>query len=129
MYQGVSKIFQQHLYTHHYQPVCYIARNNSQLSCKTSVFGYPPSTGHGMLYCKECHPLLLKCFITFLRCIWMIAGAFGSIESQVMITPLSFLKETTLNFHAKYQTLGTLSARGMDYYTAKKYIHCCLGVS
>ena len=39
---------------------------------------------NGMLCCKEKQPLLLKCFITFLRCIRMIVTASGSIYEPLM---------------------------------------------
>ena len=42
-------------------------------------FGYILSTANGMMYYEEKHPLLMKCFRTFLRCISQMEAAYGSI--------------------------------------------------
>ena len=81
--------------------------------CKISNFGHPPSTGNVMLRCKEIHPLLLGCFITFFRCIGRFTQDSDSIYQHHMVKYVSFLPKTTLNFHAKYQNQGTLSALKM----------------
>ena len=50
-------------------------KNNFQISCEISYFGHPLGTGYGILWNKERHPLLLDCFIPFLKCMRMIMGA------------------------------------------------------
>ena len=111
------------------QPCVVSTKNNSQFSCKISEFGHPLSNENVILRCKEIHPLLLVCFITFIRCLGRIAGASDSIYRHFMLNLVSFLPKTTLNNHAKYQIWGTLSALKMWYSTVKRYIHCCLSVS
>ena len=71
-------------------------------------FGYPLSTRNGILCCNYKHPLLLKCYIVFLRCIRIIGWASNSIYKPLMVHTVSFLPKTNFKFHAKYQILGTL---------------------
>ena len=53
------------------------------------------------MFCKEMHPLLLECFITFLRCVRMTGRAFDDICMTLMVHITSFLLKITLKFHAK----------------------------
>ena len=68
-----------------YKPLTYdlhciiSVKNNFQISCKISYFGHPLGTGYGILWHKERHPLLLDCFIPFLKCMRMIMGALECI--------------------------------------------------
>ena len=62
-----------------------------------------------VLCCMERHTLLLKCFISFIEYIRMNRRGSDSIYKPGMDNILLFLLKTTLNFHVKYQSLGTLS--------------------
>ena len=104
-------------------------KNNSQISGKMLDFRYPLSTKYGVWCCKERHPLLLKCFITFLRCIWMAGQASDSICRPIMVHRVSFMSKTNLKFHTKFQIWGTLPAQEMGCCTARRYIYCCWSVS
>ena len=112
--------FWQHRISSNDHPPVISERNNSQLSCKISDFGHPLSTGNGLLYCKEIHPLLLGCFITFLTCIEGITGDPDSINEHLMSNTMSLLQKMSLNYHAKYRIMGTLSAQRMDWCTVKE---------
>jgi len=89
-----------------YQPlivyiISFLPKNNTQILCKISDFRHPVSIGNGMMFCKEMHPLLLECFITFLRCVRMTGRAFDDICMTLMVHITSFLLKITLKFHAK----------------------------
>ena len=77
------------------------------------VVGYPLSMGNGMIYCEERFPLLMKCFITFLRYIRRVTGASGIIYDHIVIHNMSFLVMPALKFHTKCQMWGTLFAHKM----------------
>ena len=64
--------------------------------------GTPFLKGNGISCCKERHPLLIKCLITFLRYMRMIGRASHSIYRLVMVnTVLYYTKHNiTLKFHA-----------------------------
>ena len=65
-------------------------------------FEYPLSTGNVLLCCKERYSLLMKCFITFLRCMKMVERASDSIYEPLKVHILVlFLPITNLKFHAK----------------------------
>ena len=57
---------------------------NSQISHKMRDFRDPRSAANGIQYCENGHPLLMKCFKSFLICISKIGGALDSICLQVM---------------------------------------------
>ena len=88
----------QHIQAPYGQAWIISAKNYSQTSGKISYFGHPFSTGKGMLCCKETHTLMLECFITFLRCIWMLTGSSGSIYKHRMAKSVLFLPKTTIKF-------------------------------
>ena len=93
------KSFWYHIWAHH-GPQCVVSANNkSQISCKISVFGYPPSKGDAMPCYKERHPLLIDCFILFLKYIRMVGRATGSIDESLMVHNMSFLPVTNIKFH------------------------------
>ena len=90
--------------------LCFLATENTcQLSCKIPDFGHPLYTGNVMLSYKEGHSLVLKYFITLPGCIRMFMRAPDSIYVPVIGNAMSFLPNITVNFHVKYQLLGTLS--------------------
>ena len=121
--------FWSHLQAHYGPHGVIYAKNNSQISHKSLDLGHPPSTGNGMMYCKEIHLLLLECFITFLRYIVMIGLASDSIYETPLIHTISFLPNTALKFQAKYQILRTIWAQEMEYCAARRYIYCFWSVS
>ena len=86
--------------------------NNSLISCKITEFGHPLCMGNRMPCCKERHPLLLKYFITFLRCIRMISIFSDSILKSVIVHMVSFLLKSTLKIHGKCQSFGTRFFKG-----------------
>ena len=55
------------------------AKVSSQFVHKMPDFWYPLSMTNEILYYNEGHPLLMKCFKTFLRCIMQMGDASGSI--------------------------------------------------
>ena len=122
MYNDSYRTFWQYPGAHHVPYDIIYAKNNSQISSKISDFGHPLHKENRILCCKESHPLLLECFITFHRYIWIAREASGIIYKQVMVYTVSFLPKTTLKFHAKYQILGTLSTGVMGYCTTMKDI-------
>ena len=112
--------------------MCYAisVRIASQIACKMSGLWYPPLTmGNGILSCKERHPLLLKCFITFLRCIRKMGGAYDSIYKFLIDHIVSFLSRPTLKLHTKYNTrFGVPSLhRKRGWYTVRVsvVVHYC----
>ena len=60
--------------------------------------GTPFLKGNWMMCCKETHPLLFKCLMTFLRCIKMIGRSSDSIYKPVMVNTVSFLQKQLSNF-------------------------------
>ena len=52
--------------------------------------GHPFNMGHGILGCKKRHPLLLECFILFLKCIRMNQWVLDSICNPLMVHTVSF---------------------------------------
>ena len=103
-------------------------KNNSQISGKMLDFRYHLSTKYGVRCCKERHPLLLKCFITFFGCIRMAVQASGSIYKPIMFHRVLFMPKTALQFDTKYQIMGTLPAQEIACCTARRYIYCCWSV-
>ena len=67
--------------------LCYFYQGWLSNCIKNAWFWYLLSMDNGMMYCKERHPLLLKCFITFLSCRRKMMGASDSI----MIPSLCFI--------------------------------------
>ena len=76
-------------------------QNHSQVSSKISDSGQYINMENMILCCKDDHSLLLKCFLTSLRCVWMIVRPPNSIYDPLMVITVSFLLKTTLNFQAK----------------------------
>ena len=110
---------------------CVVAtKNYTQNSFKSSDFGLTLRTGNGMLYYNEGYSLLLKCSITFIRCIRFIGRDSDSIyKPAVANTVLFLLPTTTLKFHEQYQLLGCLSSAETGYWATRRDSHCCLSVS
>ena len=100
-------------------------KNNFQISGKMLDFRYPLSTKYGVRCCNERHPLLLKYFINFLRCIWMAGQASNSICRPIMVHRVSFMPKTTLKFHTKFQIWGTHPSTGNGMLYCKE-IHLLL---
>ena len=70
-----------------------------------------PGTWNGILWSKESHTLLLKCFMIFLTCIEMMEGASDSIYKSLMAYMVPFLPKLSLKLHTKEcKILDTLSA-------------------
>ena len=87
---------------------------------------HPLSKVNEQLCYKERYPLLMKCFITFLRCIKMAERASDSIYEPLMVHNVSFLPTTFLKFYTKFQFSGNLSANRMWCCTTRRDIHCHL---
>ena len=70
--------------------------NNSQMSCKISDFGHLlyPGPENETSCCKERHPSLLECVMTFPRCIW------GWLE-ELMAASTSHIWSTSCHFYQK----------------------------
>ena len=89
-------------------------------------FGHPLSNWKwdDVLY-KERHPLLLECFITFLRCIRKMEGAADSIcEPLKYGSQCAITSEVDSQTGYKIQDLGTLSTpRRMGCCTAHERRH------
>ena len=83
-------------------------------------------TGTVLLCYRERYLLLIKCFITFLRCVKMAERASGIIYEPIMVHNVSFLPTTNLKFHAKFQFSGTLPAKGIWCLATRRDIHCSL---
>ena len=79
-----------------------------------------------LLCYRERYLLLIKCFITLLRCVKMAERASGIIYEPIMVHNVSFLPTTNLKFHAKFQFSGTLPAKGIRCRATRRDIHCCL---
>ena len=90
-----------------------------------SDFVHPQCMGNEVLCCKERHPLLLSCFVTFLMSISVIARAPDSIYEPLMAYTIYFLSTITVKSSTVYQILGTLSARALGCSAARRDIHCC----
>ena len=79
----------------------------SQIAHKMPDLVYPLRMANGMLCYEERQPLLLKCFIFFLRCISMVRGAFNIINKPLLDHTMSFLPRVALKLHTKCQILVT----------------------
>ena len=83
-----------------------------------SVFGLLLRTGNEMMCCKEIHPLLLECLITFLRYRSMIGraseGIYNACHGQHLVNP------TTNNS----QFLCKIAAFGHPFHTRNGML-CC----
>ena len=95
----------------------------SQIACKIPHFGYPLSTQNGMLNCKERHPLLMKCFKTFLRCIKQMGGASFCIFQTIMGLTEPFSIKVDSRITDKVQDLGILSVWKIGCWAASRDIH------
>ena len=67
-----------------------------QIVCKMPDFSTLSALGKRMLCSKERYPLLLKCFITFIRCMRKTGGAPDSICRTLLVHTVSFLPRMTL---------------------------------
>ena len=84
-----------------------------QIAQKMLDLVYPLRMANGMLCYEGRQPLLLKCFIFFLRCISTVRGAFNIINKPPLDHIMSFLPRGALKLHTKCQILVTISAQEM----------------
>ena len=82
---------------------------NSQIAHKMSDSEYTPSTESWVTYSIERHPLLLKWFKTFLRCIGKVGWTSDSIYAPPIAPTVPFLSRLTLNLYRKCKIWGTIS--------------------
>ena len=61
--------------------------------------------GNGMMCCKKIHPLMLKCFIPFLRFIRKVGGASGSIYKPFIVHMVPFSSEADSQYANKIPDL------------------------
>ena len=101
----------------------------SHIVSKMLHFGYNLSTENGMLNCKDRHPLLMKCFKTFLRCIKQMGGASLCIFQTIMGLTEPFSIKVDSRITDKVQDLGILSVWKIGCWTARRGIHCIWIVS
>ena len=106
MYQDDYRSFRVHLQDPHGPHHIISVKNNFQISGKMLDFRYPRSTKYWVRCCKERHPLLLKSFITFLRCIWMTGQASDSISRPIMVHRVSFNAKNNSQISHKISDLG-----------------------
>ena len=79
IYEDNQRSFLQHLQAP-YGPYRVITTNNNYtIWCKISYFRCSLCKGNMRMWCREWHPLLLKCLINFLRYIRMVRRAPGRI--------------------------------------------------
>ena len=64
-----------------------------------------------MICCNERYPLLLKCFICFLRCISKARGCGDRTKKPPIFHIIPYLLRVTLKLHANCQISGRLSKR------------------
>ena len=76
--------------------VSFFTKVGTQIWHKMPELGYPLSKWNGVIYHKERYPLLLKCFIPFLRCMKNMGGKSGRIYASLMVYTISFLPRPTL---------------------------------
>ncbi len=69
----------------------YFYQMNPQISSKITNFRHHLSPCSMVMCLEESHPLLLECFLTFLRCIRMIGRSSDSISDPLLVNTLSFL--------------------------------------
>ena len=81
------------------------------------------SMGNGMLCQKERYPLLLKCFIPFLRYTRKVGSLLDSIYKPIVVHAMSFLPRSTLKLQSKCQIWGTLSSQGVGCFAARRYTY------
>ena len=76
--------------------VSFSTQIDSQIAHKIPIFRCHLSEVNGMIYCNKRHPLLMKCFITFLGCIRQMGGASGIIICQFQLPMERFPLRLTL---------------------------------
>ena len=82
-----------------------------------------------MMWYKERHWLPQKWFIIFPWCVSKVWRTSDILCKSLIVHTVSFLLWLTLKLHTKYYTLDTLSSWEMQWYTARRCIHCCWSVS
>ena len=78
---------------------------------------------------NERHPLLPKCLNIFPMSRRMVKWAPERIYNPHMVHMVLFLWKIANKFHAKYQLLGTLSAKVMGHCAARRGSCCSLSVA
>ena len=111
------------------QTSCHFCKEQTSNFMQIWDFEHPLSTQNVLLCYKERYLLLMKCFMTFLRCIKMVERSSDIIYEPLMVHNVLFLPTMNLKFHAKWQSLGTLSAKGMWCCATRRDTHCCLTTS
>ena len=102
---------------------------DSQIAHKTSDLGYPPCTGNMTLWCMERHPLLMKCFKTFFRCIRKVGRASNTILQPLMGHIMPFQLRLTLKLHINTRFGLPLEQETYDDVLQWETFYCCWSVS
>ena len=102
----------------------------SQIAYKMQQdFRYPLTATNGLLHYKERHPLLMKCFKTFLWCIRQMGGASEITCLPLMASLCNFPSASTSNCSQNTHILVTLSVWHNGWYIASRDINCLWSVS
>ena len=104
--------------------VPFLPKLSLKLHTKCQILDTLSAGGCVILWHKGRHPLLVKCFVTFYRCIMKKDGAFNSIYGPLVVHTVPFLPRMILKLRTKCQIWSTLSAYGMGYCTLNGDIHC-----
>ena len=102
---------------------------DSQNAHKMRNFKYPLSIEIGMFFYNERHPLLMKCFKTFLRCTRQMGGASLCIYLPLIgLTKLCSTKVDSQNAH-KIPDVGYPLSTKMGCHSNRRGIHCLWSIS
>ena len=91
---------------------------DSQIAPKTSDFGYPLSTKHGMPYYEDDYSMLMKCFKRFVKGIMQMGGVSDSTCQSLV--GLNVIFSTAVNSQLAYN----IPDFGYTLSTANGMIHC-----
>ena len=129
IYEDNQRSFLQHLQAP-YGPYRVITTNNNYtIWCKISYFRCSLCKGNMRMWCREWHPLLLKCLINFLRYIRVVRRALDRLYITHMVHTMSFLKNSLLIL-CKISAFGhPLCIWEMGFCATRRDIHCCSSVS
>ena len=111
--QNLSKIYKkgwrslwEHPQAPHGSHCVILPEIHSQIAYNIPHLGYPTSMGSRTRCCKETNPLLLDCFVSFLRWIGSVGWVSGSIYKPLVVHAVYFLSRSTLKLYVKLQDLG-----------------------
>ena len=90
MYKKDWKSPWQHIWPPRGQYSVFSIKNTLKFQAKITNFVYQFSPGNVVMWQKNIHPLLLKCFLTFLGYMNIIKIAFDSISNPLMVNAASF---------------------------------------